>query len=375
MKIRDFELERWQSKWEHQVHYNMSESGVHPLTFEELSDEDDIKKILRTKLGYIQTDGTPELKEEIIKFYPEIHKNNILVTTGSIEANFLLIWHLLEKGDEAVFMLPNFMQIFGLMEGFGANVKTFYLKENLEWNPDINDLKKTITKNTKIIAITNPNNPTGSQLNEDARNTILDLAKWANAWLISDEVYQGAELNGTLTPSFYGTYEKTIVVSGLSKSYGLPGLRVGWIAGPENLIQNLWSYKDYTSIAISALSDRLARIALQTQVRTKIYERTRGIIKRNFSILDSWMKKFKNLFECIPPKAGAICFPSYNLDINSSDLAHKIRKDKSVLIQPGDQLGVDHHIRFGLGQQEDEFKKALKLVGESFEEYIELSKL
>jgi len=212
--------------------------------------------------------------------------------------------------------------------------------------------------------VTNPNNPTGGQLREDSREAILELARWADAWLVSDEVYQGAEYDGITTPSFWGTYEKAIVTNGLSKAYGLPGLRVGWMVAPAEIAKTIWSYKDYTTITISALSDRIARIALLPEKRNFIFDRTRKIIRENFSILQSWMDKQEGLFTCTPPRAGAIAFPKYNLDINATKLAHKIREEKSVLIQPGDQFEVDYHIRFGLGEDSKFFITALTLIEE-----------
>jgi aspartate/methionine/tyrosine aminotransferase len=368
MKIDEFVMERWQSNWEHVVDYNISESGVKPLTPEELLSPEEFQSLAQTKLGYIQTNGTRELKDTICALYNDASPENILVTAGSAEANFILMWRLIEPGDEVVFMLPNFMQIHGLMKGFGGNVKTFFLKEDLDWNPDLDELKTIITKNTKIIVVTNPNNPTGGQLNEESREAILELSRWANAWLVSDEVYQGAEYDGITTQSFWGSYEKAIVTNGLSKAYGLPGLRVGWMVAPEDIANSAWSYKDYTSITISALSDRLARIALSPQKRDFILERTRKIIRENFSILESWMDRQEGLFACTPPRAGAIAFPRYNLDINATELAHKIREEKSVLIQPGDQFEVDYHIRFGLGEGAEFFLTALDLVGEVLKE-------
>lgn len=364
MNIDEFVMERWQSNWEHLVDFNISESGVKPLTPKEFLSAEELAHLGTIKLGYIQTNGTPNLKESICALYTQASPENILVTSGSAEANFLLMWRLIEPGDEVLFMLPNFMQIHGLMRGFGGNVKTFFLKEDLDWNPDLNELKALVTKNTKLIVVTNPNNPTGGQLSEESRATILELSRWADAWLISDEVYQGAEFDGVITPSFWGSYNKAIVTNGLSKAYGLPGLRVGWMVAPADVANTIWSYKDYTTITISALSDQLARIALSPQKRNLILERTRKIIRANFAILKSWMDKQEGLFQYIPPRAGAIAFPGYNLHINATELAHRIREEKSVLIQPGDQFEVDFHIRFGLGEDAEFFIKALDLVGE-----------
>ncbi len=366
MNIDNFKMERWQSHWEHKVNYNLSESGVHPFSLEELMALGDFKNILNTRLGYIQTDGTTELKKHIIKLYSGINEDNILVTTGSSEANMLSIWSLVKPGTETVFMLPNFMQICGLMKSFGAHMKTFFLKEDRDWQPDLEELKKIVTKKTEIISITNPNNPTGTQLNEKARETIIDLAKWSGAWLLCDEVYQGAELDGKITPSFWGHYEKTIVTCGLSKSYGLSGLRAGWAIAPKNIIQNLWKYKDYTTISLSALSDRLGCAALESANRKKIFQRTRNIIRKNFDILKAWMDRQGDLFHCVPPKAGAITFPGYTMKINASQLAEKALKEKSVLLQPGDHMEVDYHIRFGLGEESGNFTKALNLLEDLF---------
>lgn len=368
MKLQYFKMERAQSQWENVVDYNLSESGVDPIAFDELVPEEEINEIVKTKLGYLQTDGTSQLKEKICDIYPGAHEKNVLVTTGSAEANYLLTWSTIEPGDEAVFMLPNYMQIAGLMRSFGANVKTFHLKEELEWNPDPDELSSLITEDTKVIAITNPNNPTGGQLSEDARQAIIDLAERADAWLFVDEVYQGAELDEIITPSFWGTYKKAVVTCGLSKAYGLPGLRAGWLVAPEELIDKVWAYKDYTSICLSAISDMLAQIALRPVNRKKILQRTRRILKTNFPVLESWLNRQEGLFHCLPPKAGAIAFARYNLDINSTELVERLRDKKSVLLCPGDHFEMDGYVRFGYGEKKEYMIKALELVQEGINE-------
>jgi aspartate/methionine/tyrosine aminotransferase len=368
MKIQYFKMERAQSHWEFVVDYNLSESGVDPLSFDELVPQEEINDILKTKLGYLQTDGTSKLKEKICAIYPGAHEKNILVTTGSAEANYLLTWSIIEPGDEAVFMLPNYMQIAGLMRSFGAHVKTFHLKEELDWNPDPDELSTLITKDTKVIAITNPNNPTGGQLSEEARQAIIDLADRADAWLFVDEVYQGAELDEITTPTFWGTYRKALITCGLSKAYGLPGLRAGWLVAPEDLMDKVWGYKDYTSICLSAVSDELAQIALRPETREKILQRTRRILNTNFPVLESWLKRQGGIFHCIPPKAGAIAFARYNLDINSTELVERLRDRKSVLLCPGDHFEMDGYVRFGYGEKEEYMIEALELVREGIHE-------
>ncbi|MCP2521122.1 aminotransferase class I/II-fold pyridoxal phosphate-dependent enzyme, partial [SCandidatus Aminicenantes bacterium Aminicenantia_JdfR_composite] len=233
---------------------------------------------------------------------------NILVTNGSSESNFIFIWSSIEPEDEVIFTMPNYMQIWGLLRCFGAKVKLFYLKENLAWAPDLEELKKLVTDKTKLIIITNPNNPTGAVLSEEEMEEIINLADKVGAMILADEVYRGAELNGEITPSFWGRYDKVAVVGGLSKAFGLPGLRIGWIVSSKDLIEKLWHYHDYITIAPSTLSDWLARIALSPNIREKIIQRNRKILRKNLSILISWFEKHNDIFHCIPPKAGAIAF-------------------------------------------------------------------
>ena len=364
MKIEQFKMERMQSTWENEVEFNLSESGVHPLSLQELVSQDELQEIMRIPLGYSQTNGTLELRQSIAGLYPGTSVEQILVTAGSSEANYLLIWSFIEPGDEVIFMLPNYMQMWGLVRGFGAKCKPFWLREGLGWAPDLDELAKLVTKKTKLIIVTNPNNPTGAVLGQEAMSGIVSLAEKAGAWIISDEVYQGAEREGKTTPSFWGRYEKVIIVNGLSKAYGLPGIRVGWIIGPEDLVKRTWPYHDYTTISPSILSDRLARVALSPSHREKILQRTRGILKRNYPRLRAWLEKHGDVFSFIPPQAGAIAFARYNLKLNSTELVTRLIHEKSVLIVPGDHFEVDNHLRFGFGSEPDYLEKGLMRVEE-----------
>lgn len=364
MKIEIFKMERIQSLWENVVDYNLSESGVHPLNLEELLAPEEIKELTRVELGYTQTNGTPELRENISRLYSSVNLEQIMVTAGSSEANFLLMWSLIEPGDEVIFELPNYMQMWGLARAFGAKVRPLWLKEELGWQPDLDDLKKLITPTTKLIILTNPNNPTGAILSQEAREEIIRLAEKVGAWLLVDEVYRGAERNGLETLSFWGSYDRVIVVGGLSKAYGLPGLRLGWMLGPEDLIKKIWTYHDYTTISVSALTDYLATRALQPERRKKLLERTRNILNTNLPFLEQWLKSFDGLFDYQAPQAGAILFARYHLKINSTELVEKVLKEKSVLLVPGDHFELDQHLRFGYGSNQTYLKAALDRVAE-----------
>jgi aspartate/methionine/tyrosine aminotransferase len=256
------------------------------------------------------------------------------------------------------------MQMGGLLPAFGARVKPFRLHESLGWQPDLDEMRKLVTPRTKLIVLTNPNNPTGSVLSPESMNGIVDLAAGAGAWILADEVYQGAELSGAPSPSFWGRWEKTLVVNGLSKAYGLPGLRVGWIVGPEEIVKRTWPYHDYTTISPSALSDHLATRALSPGTRNRILARTRGILNANFPVLEKWLGDHDELFTFRRPQAGAICFARYALKANSTELVERLIREKSVLVVPGDHFETDGYLRFGYGSEKGYLLRALGLIDE-----------
>jgi len=374
MKIEVFKMERMQSLWENLVDYNLSESGVHPLTLKELLSAEEIQQLTEVELGYTQTNGTPPLRQQIARLYPGLNPESIMVTAGSSEANFLLMWSLIEPGDKVVFELPNYLQMWGLARAFGANVEPLWLKEELGWQPEPEDIDRVITPGTKLVILTNPNNPTGSILRPAIRQQIIERVKQVGAWLIADEVYRGAEINGEETPSFYGQLEKVAVVGGLSKAYGLPGLRLGWLAGPEELVQKIWTYHDYTTISVSALTDHLATSALEPDRRLQLLARTRNIIRTNLPILEKWLQSFDGLFNYQPPLAGAILFTAYNAEVNSTRLVEKILKEKNVLLVPGDHFELDHHLRLGYRCPPGYLQAALDRVTEFLKEFIKKMK-
>lgn len=368
LEIEIFELERIQSVWENRVKYNLTESGVHPYNLRELLSEKEIDNLLTIRLGYGQTNGSIELREAISNLYPDSGIDNVLVTNGSAEANYLGIWSHLEPEDEILVMLPNYMQIWGIARSFGVTVKPFYLKEDLDWQPDLKELRTLITTKTKMIVVCNPNNPTGSVLSKEAMEEIISLAKANNAWIYADEIYRGAELEGDEIQSFWGLYDKVIIACGLSKSYALPGLRIGWLIGPKPVIEKAWSYHDYTSIATGVLSNRIATIALQPEMRKQILTRNRNMLRENLKVLEKWIINHEGLFHFIPPKAGGIVFLRYSLPINSTELATRLREEKSCFIVAGDCFGMDNYIRIGIGSEKEYFLAGLALLSELIEE-------
>ncbi|MFV2069712.1 MAG: aminotransferase class I/II-fold pyridoxal phosphate-dependent enzyme, partial [Pirellulales bacterium] len=351
-----FEMERMMSKFEQKVEFNLTESGAHPITLQSLINNHAgaLDELLTTEINYPHVNGIPELRDNIALTYRGATRDNVFVTVGAIEANYLAIRTLLNPNDEIVVMLPNYMQIWGIAKNYRLHVKTFDLVEEKGWAPDLDELESQLSPNTKLVAVCNPNNPTGRILTETEMDRIVELASRNGSWLLADEVYRGTErLTDEVSPSFYGRYDKVIAIGSMSKAYGLPGLRIGWAAAPAELLDEMWARHEYIAISATMLSNKLAAIALQPETRTRLLGRTRSYIRKGFPVLQRWMDDHPRLFSLTPPGASAVAFIKYDLDINSSELVRRLYTEKSVLIVPGDHFGLDHHIRVSFGLPHD----------------------
>lgn len=355
MRIPPFAMERMQSTYENLVDYNLSESGVHPMRLEELvEDPADRDGLLAQELVYPQSNGTVELRERVAAMYPGATADHVEVTNGGSEANFVTMWHLVEPGSEVVSMVPNYGQTLGLAEAFGGTLKAWPLRlsaDGTRWHIDIDHLRSLVTARTRLIILCNPNNPTGARIPAADLDAICAVAGSVGAWVLSDEIYRGAELDGIETPSVWGRYDRVIITSGLSKAYGLPGLRIGWIVSAPQMVATTWGYHDYTTIGPGTLSDRLARIALQPAMRAKILARTRRILQTNLPVITGWLDAHAQRFSYALPEAGAIVYMKYHDAINSTELVDRLRVEKSLLIVPGDHFGMDGYLRIGFGSE------------------------
>ena len=356
-----FMLERDMSVWENKVKYNLSESGVHPMTITDLSEGNNefVEQILTSELNYAQANGVPELRDNIAALYPGASRDNVIVTTGAAQANFTSILTALDPGDEIVVMLPNYMQIYGIGINYGLHVKTFSLKEELGWSVDIDEVGDVVSDKTKLIAVCNPNNPTGHIMTEDEMNAVVAAAERVGAWLLSDEVYAGAEHHQEVTPSFWGRYDRVLAVGSMSKAYGLPGLRIGWVVAPADMVDEIWARQDYITISASMLGNKLAAYALSPEVLPRIIARTRRYVRRGYKNLDNWVQEHSTLFSVIPPQAAAIAFVRYHKEVNSSELVQRLIKEHDTYIVPGDLFGLDHHLRISYGLPADYVNEGL----------------
>lgn len=365
MRVERFEMERYQSAWETTIDCNLSESGIHPISLAALADHSWLEEVLvHEPLGYGHTNGSPALRAEIASLYRGAGPEHVLVTTGTAEANFLVAWTLLEPEDEAVVMLPNYMQLPLLARSWSGAVRPWWLRQrDGEWVADVDELRGLVTPRTKAIFLCTPNNPTGAVLSVETLNAIAAVADRVGAYLVSDEVYRGAECDGHLSPSAWGRYARSVVTGGLSKAYGLPGLRIGWVVAPPDLVAALWAARDFTTIAPSILSDRLALRALAPRTRQRLLTRTQQILTEHLRLLAAWVDDLADRVDWVRPQAGAIAFLQYRAAVNSTQLAERLRREHSVLVVPGDHFGLDGYLRLGFGVERRVLEEGLARTG------------
>ncbi len=364
MKVQRFEMERWQSTHEGTVKYNLSESGVEPVRLGDLLEEEDLANLLQTPLGYAETRGSEQLRSAIATLYPSCGPDNVLITTGSSEANLLASLATMERGSRVVTVLPNYMQVWGLAKSIGCETRELRLREERGWQPSEADVEASVLPGTRAISLSNPNNPTGTRLTRESMRAIIDAASREEAWVLSDEVYRGAEREGDLTPTLWGEYDRVLVTSGLSKAFGLPGLRLGWICGQKQVIEELWSIHDYTTISNSKITEALGTWVM-TRWRERLWNRSREVIQRNYPVLESFVER--SGLSWVPPQAGAVALLRYPWGVGSVELAQEaLRRD--VLLVPGSHFGEEGFLRLGFGMDLRTLKEGLNRLESLFAE-------
>lgn len=361
MRVPEFQMERMQSTWEHVVEHDLSESGVRPITAEELFADDPaaLERALRLPLGYAQGNGHAALREAIASFYPGASADNVCVTTGTSEANFLSLTALVEPGDRVVVVLPAYMQVHGWAQGLGAEVVPVWLEERNGWQFDPDAFRRA-ARGAKVVYLCDPSNPTGAVMSEAHRRALRDAIDATGAWLVADQVYRGAERVGSLTPSLFDPHAKVIVTAGLSKAFGLPGLRIGWVVTTREMATKIWSYHDYTTIAPTTLSAAFAEHALGQ--RERLLARTRAILRENWPILEAWAEG--QAFRCVPPAAGAIAFFGADLPVPASRFVDRLIRERSAMVVPGDHFLMDGYLRIGFGMTPSQLEAGLARVAE-----------
>jgi len=341
-------LEEWHSRHEHTVAANLADSSVPAIRLAELlPDAEALGRLGRLALDYPLSIGTARLRE-LIADWVGVDPSWVLVTVGAAEAVGNVVTSLVSAGDDVVVIEPGYRQVRGIATNLGARVNTVVVRPEDRWQLDLGQLDAAVDAGTRLIALNNPNNPLGTVFMPDEMDGIVRTAARHGAWLLADEVYRGSErTSDEVTPSFAGRYDKVVSVGSLSKSFGLPGLRIGWLAAPPDIVEAACRRHEYATIAASVVSMHLAEIAMEPHRRDALLARGRAHIRRGYERLRHWIELSAGLLSIVPPDATATAFVRYHVDVPSIDVAHAIRTEAGVLVGVGAHFGGEGHLRIG----------------------------
>ena len=367
MFIKPFGIETWMNEFEDHCSYNLAETCLKSMTIGELielsgQNADLVSEISEIAMTYGEIKGSERLRSNISSIYAHQKIENILVTHGAIGANSLVYNALIDPGDKVISIIPNYQQHYSIPESLGGNVSLLKLKPENSFLPDLNELRNMLSSNTKLISLTNPNNPTGSLIDGKLLEEIVTLAKTCGAYILCDEVYRGTnQVGAAYTSSIADLYDKGISTGSMSKTYSLAGLRLGWIATSSEILKLIFMHRDYNTISVGIINDYFASMALEN--KDKIAYRNQHIIKENLNILDRWVKK-ENGFSYIKPKGGTTALLKYEYAIPSRDFCIKILENTGVLFAPGGAMEMEGWIRIGYANDPEILTAGLEKVSE-----------
>jgi aspartate/methionine/tyrosine aminotransferase len=361
--FQPFLMEQWQSLYEHEVELNLADSAVRCAPLGMLLGPRDLDELTGLELFYPQVNGTDLLRGLIAQTYaPAPEPDEVLVTVGAAEANALVCSTLLEPGDRVTVIEPGYRQVRGMAENMGCAVDVVQLRDENAWELDVDELRAKVGPRTKLLAVVNPNNPTGTILSAEARAAILDVVESTGCWLLADEVYRGSERDGVETQSFWAQHPRALAVSSLSKAYGLCGLRIGWVVAPQPFADELRRRHEYAVISASLPSVFLAERALEPAKRDELLRRQRELVRDGADVYARWLDDHAALVTAQPTAATALSFPRYAAALPSEQVADAIRTRASVLVVPGSMLGSEGHLRLTVGFEPDFLGRALDRI-------------
>ena len=371
MKIKPFGVEIWMNEFETQCKYNLAETCVASLTVEELINlsgkgNSILEELLPMKLTYGEIEGSMRLRESISTLYQNQTIENIVVTHGAIGANALVHEAMVSEGDHVISICPTYQQHYSIPESYGAEVEILWLKSENNFLPDLIELKNMLRSNTKLIVLNNPNNPTGALMMDEYLNNFIDVIAPSGAYVLCDEVYRGTNQEGTgFAPAMADIYDKGISVSSMSKVFSLAGIRLGWIAGPREVLESVMIRRDYNTISVGMIDDYFASLALEN--KEKIIERSQNITRGNLKILDEWVSNEPSI-TYIKPKSGTTALLRYDLEMTSRDLCIQLLQNTGVMFTPGSVMEMEGWLRIGYANNPQVLSSGLKLVGEFLSE-------
>lgn len=356
MFIEPFEVEIWMNEWETRCTYNLAETCVASITINELlalsgRDEADLYEILSMKLTYGDIEGSDRLRAAISKLYANTSIADITITHGTIAANMLVHKGLVERGDHVVSIIPTYQQHYSIPRSIEANVATLSLEASDGFLPDLDRLRSMVTLETKLIALTNPNNPTGALIERPMLEAIAEVADSVGAYLLCDEVYRGTgQVGDGMVPSIVDIYHRGISTAGMSKVFSLAGLRVGWVVAPKELTEKIMIHRDYDTISVGMINDHFAAIALENA--GKVLARSQAITRENLAILDSWITNEPRV-DWVKPRAGTTAMLKLDIPMSSREFCIDLLEKTGVMLTPGDAFDMEGYVRIGYANERE----------------------
>ncbi len=356
MFIEPFEVEIWMNEWETRCTYNLAETCVASITINELlalsgRDEADLYEILSMKLTYGDIEGSDRLRAAISKLYANTAIADITITHGTIAANMLVHKGLVERGDHVVSIIPTYQQHYSIPRSIEANVATLSLEASDGFLPDLDRLRSMVTLETKLIALTNPNNPTGALIERPMLEAIAEVADSVGAYLLCDEVYRGTgQVGDGMVPSIVDIYHRGISTAGMSKVFSLAGLRVGWVVAPKELTEKIMIHRDYDTISVGMINDHFAAIALESA--SKVLARSQAITRENLAILDSWITNEPRV-DWVKPRAGTTAMLKLDIAMSSREFCIDLLEKTGVMLTPGDAFDMEGYVRIGYANERE----------------------
>ncbi len=367
MKINDFKLEVFFDKYEFTAPYLLTQSDCESMEISELLalDPGAEEMLMRGWLGYTEVKGAPELRSLVSRLYRNIKDDEVIIHTGAQEAIFDYMNVMLEKGDHVITMFPAYQSLFEVANAEGCEVSSWNLKHGERgWSIDFDELESLIRPNTKLIAVNTPNNPTGFTFREEELKRLCAIADKYGIYIFADEVYRGLDLDGISKPWVADLYDKAVSLGVMSKSYGLAGLRIGWIATRDRtILDKMMKFKHYLSISNSCPSEILSIIALRHG--DKLLQRNLNIIKGNLEIADRFFAKYEHLFQNNRPAAGPIAFHKIEVEQPVADFCEDLVQKSGVLLLPANIYSYPGQF-FRMGYGRKSFETCLNI----FEQYL-----
>lgn len=370
MKITPFAVEEWMNAWEVGAKYNIAETCVDSVSINELFEitgedkEAFLDDYLNRRLTYGDIEGAPAFKEGVCKLYKTITPANVVPTHGATGANHHVFYSLINPGDRVISIMPTYQQLYSIPESFGADVQIIELLKENNYLPDISEIKRLATPNTKMICINNPNNPTGALMATEYLEQIVEIAREVDAYILCDEVYRHLTQEDVWCESIVDLYEKGISVSSMSKVFSLAGIRLGWIATRDmDVVKACLSHRDYNLISCGMIDEAIATIALKHS--DKLLERNKKIVRDNLAILDEWVNTEKHV-SYVKPQAGTTSLVYYDMPVDSYDFCMDMYKQTGAFVTPGDCFEQPHSMRIGFACDTETLKLGLEAVSEYF---------